>query len=423
MEIGRDNHNYMMGRDDRDGAFVSPRKRLMQRDFDNGSPSAKHRRMSSEHRLSTDSLGSTSDRSSPYRAPHSPHRSAMSPAPGLGPLGPMSPKPKVSFSIDSIMGGGAGPTMPSRPVLTPSKHPPLSHLRTPSMPLQPTPTRPRPPSSPPRSPPPSREPPTPYSPYSMFPGVNPLLVNQEPRLLDPRLAQLAGLAGAQLAAADPRVNQLAAAAADPRLAPGSPYHNLLLNQYMAAAVQAQAAASASPLSGLFAANSLAASQAAAVSQAAAAASQNTVWTPPVATTALTTPSPTPPPIPPPKQFAGGSPAPASPSLPPPSSRPSDFLRHPPAAVATSKAPDITYRGDPSRCSKLFGDTDGTNFDNIVRKLNFWLLKLHKIFILEFLFKIFVQSTIVLKLESLFKCTNIFLFPDAPLNLSMKPTTL
>jgi len=374
MEIGRDNHNYMMGRDDRDGAFVSPRKRLMQRDFDNGSPSAKHRRMSSEHRLSTDSLGSTSDRSSPYRAPHSPHRSAMSPAPGLGPLGPMSPKPKVSFSIDSIMGGGAGPTMPSRPVLTPSKHPPLSHLRTPSMPLQPTPTRPRPPSSPPRSPPPSREPPTPYSPYSMFPGVNPLLVNQEPRLLDPRLAQLAGLAGAQLAAADPRVNQLAAAAADPRLAPGSPYHNLLLNQYMAAAVQAQAqaAASASPLSGLFAANSLAASQAAAVSQAAAAAaaSQNTVWTPPVATTALTTPSPTPPPIPPPKQFAGGSPAPASPSLPPPSSRPSDFLRHPPAAVATSKAPDITYRGDPSRCSKLFGDTD-----------------------------------------------------DAPLNLSMKPTTL
>ena len=56
MEIGRDNHNYMMGRDDRDGAFVSPRKRLMQRDFDNGSPSAKHRRMSSEHRLSTDSL-------------------------------------------------------------------------------------------------------------------------------------------------------------------------------------------------------------------------------------------------------------------------------------------------------------------------------------------------------------------------------
>ena len=42
------------------------------RDFDNGSPSAKNRRLSAEHRLSTDSLGSTSDRSSPYRAPHSP---------------------------------------------------------------------------------------------------------------------------------------------------------------------------------------------------------------------------------------------------------------------------------------------------------------------------------------------------------------
>ena len=136
----------------------------------------------------------------------------MSPAPALA----MSPKPKVSFSIDSIMGGGAGPSMPPRPGLTPghmtpSKHPPMmSHLRSPGMPLQPTPTRPRPAVSPPRSPPPREAPPAaPYSPYSVFPGVHPLL-GQDARLLDPRLAQLAGLA-------------------DPRLAgAGSPYHNLLL---------------------------------------------------------------------------------------------------------------------------------------------------------------------------------------------------
>ena len=80
MEIGRESHNYLGARDDRDGGFLSPRKRLM-REFENGSPSAKHRRLSSEHRLSTDSLGSAGDRSSPYRAPHSPLRGAMSPAP------------------------------------------------------------------------------------------------------------------------------------------------------------------------------------------------------------------------------------------------------------------------------------------------------------------------------------------------------
>merc|ERR1719322_818813 len=155
----------------------------------------------------------------------------MSPAPVVMGGGPMSPKPKVSFSIDSIMGGGAGPTMPSRPTaLTPSKHPPLSHLRSPAMPVmpvQPTPTRPRPPVSPPRSPTPSSRdlaaPGAPFSPYLGYPGVHPLL-GQDARLLDPRIAQLAGLAaGAQqlATAADPRVSQLAAA--DPRLTPGSAY--------------------------------------------------------------------------------------------------------------------------------------------------------------------------------------------------------
>ena len=42
MEIGRESHNYLGMRDERDSGFLSPRKRLMRdaRDFDNGSPSA-----------------------------------------------------------------------------------------------------------------------------------------------------------------------------------------------------------------------------------------------------------------------------------------------------------------------------------------------------------------------------------------------
>ena len=361
MEIGRESHNYLGMRDERDSGFLSPRKRLMRdaRDFENGSPSAKHRRLSSEHRLSTDSLGSAGDRSSPYRAPHSPLRGAMSPAPAPH-MGALSPKPKVSFSIDSIMGGGAGPTMPPRPLATPTK---MSH-RGPVH--QPTPTRPRPPMSPARSPPPSREAPStpqapgPFSPFLGYsPGaLHPLLANQDSRLMDPRLAQLAQLSAAS-----------------------SPYPNPtnLLHHYMAAAAAAQAqaahaqaqaaqaaAASNSPLPGL-----LAASQAAAASLA-AAGQHSAVWTPPVATTALSTPSPTPPPIPPPRQFASApSPTPSSPfsrppeSLPPssPFSRPSDFLRPAPAAPATVtsasvKVPDIKYRGEPNRCSKLFGGNEG-----------------------------------------------------------------
>ena len=382
MEIGRESHNYLGARDDRDGGFLSPRKRLM-REFENGSPSAKHRRLSSEHRLSTDSLGSAGDRSSPYRAPHSPLRGAMSPAPAPH-LGALSPKPKVSFSIDSIMGGGAGPTMPPRPLATPTK---MSHR---GLPLQPTPTRPRPPPSPARSPPPPAPQAAPFSPFLGYSpgGLHPLL-SQDTRLLDPRLAQLAQLTAASSPA---------------------PYPAHLLHHYMAAAAAAQAqaahaqaqaaqAAASSPgLPGL-----LAASQAAAVSQAAAAAAaagQSSVWTPPVATTALTTPSPTPPPIPPPRQFTSApSPTPSSPfsrpldSFRPPSDSvraPSEPLR-PPATVTSSSAPapDIKYRGEPSRCSKLFGDTDGERSR-------------------------FQQKTL---------CLEPLILADAPLNLSMKPTTL
>ena len=362
MEIGRESHNYLGLRgDERDSGFLSPRKRLMRdtRDFDTGSPVAKHRRLSSEHRLSTDSLGSAGERGgSPYRAPHSPLRGAMSPAPQMGAL---SPKPKVSFSIDSIMGGGAGPSMPPRPLATPTKG---AHR---GQPHQPTPTRPRP-LSPGRSPPPPG--PAPFSPFLGYsPGaMHPLLAGQDSRLMDPRLAQLAQLSAAS-----------------------SPYPNPtnLLHHYMAAAAAAQAqaahaqaqaaqaaAASSSPLPGL-----LAASQAAAVSLA--AAGQSGVWTPPVVTTALSTPSPTPPPpIPPPRQFASApSPTPSSPfsaaanqstaaslaaanqAPSSPFSRPTDFLRPGPAASATvtsdsAKAPDIKYRGEPNRCSKLFRDNEG-----------------------------------------------------------------
>ena len=213
MEIGPQNPLLGSSRDDRDANFISPRKRYMQRDFDNGSPSAKNRRLSVEHRLSTDSLGSTSDRSSPYRAPHSPHRGALSP-------GGASPRPsaKVSnFSIDSIMGGGGVP----KPQLTPTR---MSSLRSPShpLPVAPTPTRP--------SPTPAKTPP-PQSPFALLGGysgngMNPLQAMQslqmqhllQQQILQQQMIQQAA-AGQLAAAADPRVQQ--ALQADPRLTPGS----------------------------------------------------------------------------------------------------------------------------------------------------------------------------------------------------------
>jgi len=318
MEIGPQNPLLGPNRDERDSSFVSPRKRYM-RDFENGSPSAKNRRLSTEHRLSTDSLGSTSDRSSPYRAPHSPHRGALSP-------GGASPRPsaKVSFSIDSIMGGTSKPA-PS----TPSKS---QRSRDPSnLPIAPTPTRPSP--SPARSPPPSNPS---YPPY-MYPGVHPLL-QQDPRLslLDPRIAQLAGLADPRLSNfSDPRLSPLA----DPRLTPGSAYPFPMLNPYAAFNPFVSAASSLN-------------------SQAA-----NSVWTPPVATSVTSSPTPTPPPstLPPPSAFASSPTpvftpsaqrAPESPKRPqeysgqtqsvPSAHRPPDPLPRP---------PDIQYCGEPSINSK------------------------------------------------------------------------
>lgn len=317
MEIGPQSPHLGPARDERDANFVSPRKRYM-RDFENGSPSAKNRRLSSEHRLSTDSLGSTSDRSSPYRAPHSPHRGALSP-------GGASPRPsaKVSnFSIDSIMGG-----TPKQAPSTPSKN---SNLRSPShLPIAPTPTRPSP--TPARSPPPS----TPSYPPYMYPGVHPLL-QQDPRLslIDPRIAQLAGLADPRLSNfSDPRLNPMA----DPRLTPGSAYPFPMLNPY----------AAFSPF--VSAASSLA-------SQAA-----SSVWTPPVATSAQSSPAQTPPPatIAPPRQFAS-SPTPtfAAQRAPESPHRPQEFAGQPPSVPSAHRPPDplprppdIQYRGEPTVNSK------------------------------------------------------------------------
>jgi len=232
IERGHGGHaplNYL----DRDPSFASPRKRFL-REFENGSPSAKNRRLSSEHRLSTDSMGS-SDRSSPggvagyrdspggvagYREPYrpTPSPSQLSPAPRAQ----ASPRPsaKVSnFSIDSIMGGGgrapSSPT-PSRLASVKRENAPSSPSRSPShqLPLAPTPTRPSP--TPLRTPPPSRTPP-PVNPYA-FPSLYPHPLNH---LIDPRLAHLSSLTDPRLASlADPRL----AALADPRLAASqSPY--------------------------------------------------------------------------------------------------------------------------------------------------------------------------------------------------------
>jgi hypothetical protein len=345
MEIGPQSALHTGGRDDRNANFISPRKRFM-REFDNGSPSAKNRRLSVEHRLSTDSLGSTSDRSSPYRAPHSPHRGALSP-------GGASPRPsgKVSnFSIDSIMGGGGLP----KPQLTPSR---AGGLRSPShhMPVAPTPTRP--------SPTPTKTPP-PASPFasllSAYPGgMHPLQqallqqqlqqqpqlqqallqqqLQQQPQLqqvllqqqlqqaaaLDPRIAQLAGLVDPRLQglSPDPRAVQ------DPRLTPGSAYPfspdprlQALFNPYGAF----------SPFTAASVASSL------------ASQSPGGLWTPPIVTTASSnSASSTPPPttIAPPRQFAS---SPQHPSTPTSSHRPEGpgrppSMPRPPSSTATSSA--------------------------------------------------------------------------------------
>ena len=87
MEIGPSpSSNHERDRDP--SSFASPRKRFL-KDYPGapGPSPAKHPRLSTEHRLSTDSLGSAGDRASPYR--------------------PHDVKPFSSFSIDSIISSSA----------------------------------------------------------------------------------------------------------------------------------------------------------------------------------------------------------------------------------------------------------------------------------------------------------------------------
>jgi hypothetical protein len=112
--------------DVRDGHFVSPRKRSILRDFENGSPSLK------KHRLSTDSRGSSSEGGG-----------AGSPASSSTGFAVAASPPRVnngggrvsSFSIDSIMssssnGGGGGGGAIHRPVPIPASPARVNDLRS-----------------------------------------------------------------------------------------------------------------------------------------------------------------------------------------------------------------------------------------------------------------------------------------------------
>lgn len=108
--------------DVRDGGqhFISPRKRSMLRDFDNGSPSSKRGRLSTDSRGSSSEGGGAGSPASLFAAAASPPRQ------NNGGGGRVS-----SFSIDSIMSnsssGGGGATAVHRPVPIPASP---AHLRT-----------------------------------------------------------------------------------------------------------------------------------------------------------------------------------------------------------------------------------------------------------------------------------------------------
>lgn len=104
--------------DIREGHFISPRKRSLLRDFENGSPSLKR------HRLSTDSRGSSSEGGG-AGSPASSLAAAASPPRHNNGGGRVS-----SFSIDSIMSGSSNNSTVHRPVPIPASP---AHLRaTPS---------------------------------------------------------------------------------------------------------------------------------------------------------------------------------------------------------------------------------------------------------------------------------------------------
>ena len=202
-------------RDGPAGHFISPRKRSMLREFDNGSPSLKR------HRLSTDSRGSSSEGGG-AGSPASSSAAAASPPRHNNGGGRVS-----SFSIDSIMSGGStgsgsggsggGATL-HRPVPIPAsparvndlrneggRGPPKSPARGDTSPVStPAPAQPSLPQLPHT---PLVVPITPYQSRGTPSGLS---------QIDPRLAHLAGVA------ADPRFGltptfspaaQMAAAAA------------------------------------------------------------------------------------------------------------------------------------------------------------------------------------------------------------------
>ena len=111
------------------GNFLSPRKRSMLRDFDNGSPSIKRGRLSTDSRGSSSEGGGAGSPASLFAAAASPPRQNNG---GGGNGGRVS-----SFSIDSIMssssgggggGNGSGHAPVHRPVPIPAS--PVAHLRT-----------------------------------------------------------------------------------------------------------------------------------------------------------------------------------------------------------------------------------------------------------------------------------------------------
>merc|ERR1719219_2516517 len=92
---------------DAGGHFISPRKRSMLREFDNGSPSIKRGRLSTDSRGSSSEGGGAGSPASLFAAAASPPRQNNGGGGGGG-GGRVS-----SFSIDSIMsnsssGGGCG---------------------------------------------------------------------------------------------------------------------------------------------------------------------------------------------------------------------------------------------------------------------------------------------------------------------------
>ena len=170
------------GIDVRDGHFISPRKRASLLDFENGSPSLKR------HRLSTDSRGSSSEGGG-----------AGSPASSLaGGVAPSSPPRHnngggrvSSFSIDSIMSGGStssssgGPTL-HRPVPIPATPPRVNDLRSEGRAPSKSPARNTSPISAPQA--------LPHTPLVV--PITPYQSRNTPATptIDPRLAHLAGVA-------------------------------------------------------------------------------------------------------------------------------------------------------------------------------------------------------------------------------------